>query len=137
MATESVPTATRSTHMTDRQQLIPDASHPIDVTPTTGHVVVSRNGVVIAQSDRALTLIEATIPPVQYIPLEDVDQAILERTDHSTYCPYKGEAAYYSIVTADDQADNVVWTYETPYDAVADIAGHVAFYPDQVEISIG
>lgn len=137
MATESVPTATRSIHMTDRQQLIPDASHPIDVTPTTGHVVVSRNGVVIAESDRALTLTEATIPPVQYVPLEDVDQAILERTDHSTYCPYKGEAAYYSIVTGDDQADDVVWTYETPYDAVADIAGHVAFYPDQVEISVG
>lgn len=99
--------------------------------------MVLRNGVVVAESDRALTLIEATIPPVQYVPLEDVDQAIVERTDHSTYCPYKGEAAYYSIVTGDDRADDVVWTYETPYDAVADIAGHVAFYPDQVEISVG
>ncbi len=122
--------------MTDRPHLIPDASHPINVTPTEGRVVVTRDGVVIAESDHALTLTEATIPPVQYVPLDDVDSSLLERTDHSTYCPYKGEAAYYSLVAGDDHAENVVWTYETPYEAVAEIAGHVAFYPDQVDISI-
>lgn len=122
--------------MTERQKLVPDASHPIDVVPTHGRVVVSRQGSVLADSTRALTLREATIPAVQYVPFADVDAALLERTAHSTYCPYKGEAAYYSIVVGEDRAENAVWTYEAPYDAVADIAGHVAFYPDQVDITI-
>ena len=66
-----------------------------------------------------------------------MDPSVLERTDHATYCPFKGDAGYYSIVMDGERADNAVWTYEAPYDAVAEIAGHVAFYPDQVEISVG
>lgn len=123
--------------MTNRPHLVPDASHPITVTPTDGRVVVSRNGRVIAETDRALTLQEASYPPVQYVPLADVDPSVLERTDHATYCPYKGDAGYYSLVDGDARAENVVWTYDAPYDAVAPIAGHVAFYPDEVEISVG
>ncbi|SIS00220.1 DUF427 domain-containing protein [Williamsia sterculiae] len=122
--------------MTERQKLIPDASHPIDIAPTNARVVVSRNGRVVADSNRALTLREATIPAVQYIPLDDVDPALLEPTDHSTYCPYKGDASYYSIVDGGDRAANAVWTYHAPHDSVSDIADHVAFYADQVEISI-
>lgn len=122
--------------MTDRPIRIPDDSHPIEITPTTGRVTVSRHGRVIADSTRALTLREASIPAVQYIPLEDLDRALFEHTEHSTYCPYKGDASYYSIVIGDDRAENAVWTYETPYNAVSEIAGHVAFYPNQVEISI-
>ena len=120
-----------------REKLIPDASHPITVTPTEGHVVVRRGDVTIAESDRALTLQESTYPAVQYVPLDDVDAAVLEATDHSTHCPYKGDAGYYSLVVGDERADNAVWTYEQPYDAVAAIAGHVAFYPDQVTVTIG
>lgn len=123
--------------MTNRPHLVPDASHPITVTPTDGRVAVSRNGRVIAETDRALTLQEASYPPVQYVPLADVDPSVLERTDHATYCPYKGDAGYYSLVDGDARAENVVWTYDAPYDAVAPIAGHVAFYPDEVEISVG
>lgn len=123
--------------MTNRQHLIPDASHPITVTPTEGRVVVTRHGRVIAETDRALTLQEASYPPVQYVPLADVDARVLERTDHATYCPYKGDAGYYSLVDGDARAENVVWTYDAPYDAVAPIAGHVAFYPNEVEISVG
>lgn len=119
-----------------REHLIPDDSHPITVTSTDGRVVVTRHGRVIAESDRALTLQEASYPPVQYVPLADVDASVLERTDHATYCPYKGDASYYSLVDGDARAENVVWTYDAPYDAVAPIAGHVAFYPDEVEISV-
>jgi uncharacterized protein (DUF427 family) len=123
--------------MSDRPHLIPDERHPITVTPTGSRVVVTRGDHVVADTTRALTLQEASYPPVQYVPLEDVDPAVLERTDHATYCPYKGDAGYYSLVVDGERADNAVWTYETPYDAVGEIAGHVAFYPDQVSISVG
>jgi uncharacterized protein (DUF427 family) len=123
--------------MTQKQRLVPDASHPITITPTADRVVVTRGGRQIADTTRALTLQESTYPPVQYVPLADVDPAVIERTDHATYCPYKGEAGYYSLVVDGERADNAVWTYDAPYDAVSEIAGHVAFYPQQVEITLG
>jgi uncharacterized protein (DUF427 family) len=115
---------------------IPGPDHPITVVATGGHVVVRAGDRVIAETDNALTLQESTYPAVQYVPLADVDPAALERTAHATYCPYKGEASYYSLVLEGETKDNAVWTYETPYDAVSQIAGHVAFYPNQVEITI-
>jgi uncharacterized protein (DUF427 family) len=117
---------------------IPDATHPITVKPTGAHVTVRVGGVTVAESDNALSLAEASYPVAQYIPLADVDPAVLERTETHTYCPYKGEASYYSVRTPDGttQAD-LIWTYEQPYDAVAEIAGHVAFYPDRSEIRVG
>ena len=120
--------------MTVRPVLEPTDAHPITVTPTGRHVVVRVNGDVIAETDDALTLQESTYPAVQYVPLADVDPAVLERTDHTTYCPYKGDASYYSLVADGDSHDNAVWTYEAPYDAVAPIAGHVAFYPNVVDV---
>jgi uncharacterized protein (DUF427 family) len=117
---------------------IPDATHPITVKPTGAHVTVRVGGVTVAESDNALSLAEASYPVAQYIPLGDVDPAVLERTETHTYCPYKGEASYFSVRTPDGttQAD-LIWTYEQPYDAVAEIAGHVAFYPDRSEIRVG
>jgi uncharacterized protein (DUF427 family) len=117
---------------------IPDATHPITVKPTGAHVTVRVGGVTVAESDNALSLAEASYPVAQYIPLADVDPAVLERTETHTYCPYKGEASYFSVRTPDGttQAD-LIWTYEQPYDAVAEIAGHVAFYPDRSEIRVG
>jgi uncharacterized protein (DUF427 family) len=123
--------------MTDKPRLLPDEGHPITVTPTDGRVVVTRGDRTIADTTRALTLQESTYPAVQYVPLADVDPAVLERTGHATYCPYKGDAGYYSLVVDGERAENAVWSYETPYDAVSEIAGHVAFYPNQVEISVG
>jgi uncharacterized protein (DUF427 family) len=122
--------------MTTRQTLIPDAAHPIDISPTSGRVTVRRNGEVIAVSDRALTLREAAYPAVQYIPIYDVNQALLEPSRHTTYCPYKGDANYYSIVIDEDRAENAVWEYHVPHSAVDTIARHIAFYPDQVEIEV-
>ena len=75
-----------------KEQLIPGPDHPITITPTEGHVVARVGDQVIAETDRALTLQEASYPPVQYVPLADVDQSLLQATDHETYCPYKGDA---------------------------------------------
>ncbi|AQV99025.1 DUF427 domain-containing protein [Cupriavidus necator] len=119
--------------MTDKPVKIPGPDHPITITPTAGRVVVKVAGVTIADSDAALTLTEATYPPVQYIPREHVDMAQLERTAHTTYCPYKGNCSYYSIPAGGERSRNAVWSYEAPYPAVAAIALHVAFYPDRVD----
>ena len=116
-----------------KQVLQPGPDHPITVEPTKARVVVKAGGRVVADSRNALTLQESTYPAVQYIPLADVDSAVLERTGHETYCPYKGEAGYYSLEAGDVKAENAVWTYEKPYEAVAAIKDHVAFYPNVVD----
>jgi uncharacterized protein (DUF427 family) len=116
---------------------IPDASHPITICPTGSRVTVRVDGTVIAQSDSALSLAEASYPVVQYIPLADVNQALLERTTTQTYCPYKGDANYYSVITPGGATQtDLIWCYEHPYPSVAQIAGHVAFYPDRAEITV-
>jgi uncharacterized protein (DUF427 family) len=112
---------------------LPGPDHPITVDPNPARVLVSVAGRVIADTRKALTLREASYPGVQYIPREDVDMALLERTDHATYCPYKGECAYYSIPLGGKRSANAVWTYEDPFAAVAEIKDHLAFYPDRVE----
>ncbi|WP_410574048.1 DUF427 domain-containing protein [Amycolatopsis sp. cmx-4-61] len=116
-----------------KQVLQPGPDHPITVEPTKARVVVKAGGRVVADSRKALTLQEASYPAVQYIPLADVDASVLERTDHETYCPYKGEAGYYTLNAGDVKGENAVWTYEKPYDAVAPIKDHVAFYPNVVD----
>jgi uncharacterized protein (DUF427 family) len=122
--------------MTDRKILIPDANHPIMVVPTEQAVVVRQGPLQIAKTHNALTLSEATYPPVRYIPRDDVDMTQLERTTHTSYCPYKGEANYYSIPALGEAGVNAVWTYEAPFDAVAGIASHLAFYPDRVSVEV-
>ena len=122
--------------MTDKPVRIPGPDHPITITPQGGRVIVSVDGRVIADSREALTLQESTYPAVQYIPRKDVDMAALVRTELSTYCPYKGDAAYYSLTDVGASGTDAVWTYEAPYDAVAAIKDHLAFYPDRVEIRV-
>ena len=119
--------------MTSRSVKIPGPDHPITITPTQRRVVVTVGGRVVADSRNALTLQEASYPAVQYVPRADVDLSLLERSAHTTYCPYKGDCAYYSLPAGGERAANAVWTYEQPYDAVAAIRGHVAFYPDRVD----
>jgi uncharacterized protein (DUF427 family) len=119
--------------MSSRPVKIPDARHPITVRPNPARVVVKAAGKVIADTRSALTLREATYPPVQYIPRQDVDMAQLQRTEHTTYCPYKGDCAYYDIPAAGNRGENAVWTYELPFEAVAPIREHLAFYPDRVD----
>jgi uncharacterized protein (DUF427 family) len=112
---------------------IPGPDHPISVVPHPARVVVTVAGKVVADTTDALTLQEAAYPAVHYIPRKDVDMSLLVRTDHATYCPYKGDCAYYSIPSGGERATNAVWTYEAPYDAVAVIKDHLAFYPDRVD----
>ena len=112
---------------------IPGPDHPITITPTPKRVVVTVGGRVVADTRAALTLQEASYPAVQYVPRADVDMTLLERSAHATYCPYKGDCAYYSVPAGGERAANAVWTYEQPYDAVAGIRDHVAFYPDRVD----
>jgi uncharacterized protein (DUF427 family) len=112
----------------------PDARHPITVEPAAEHVVVRAGGRVVADSTSALRLQEATYPAVYYVPFADVDQTLVQRTDTSTHCPYKGDASYYSIVTPEGEITDAIWTYDEPYPAVAPIRSHVAFYAGRVEI---
>ena len=112
----------------------PGPDHPITVETNTKRVCVTWNGQVIADSRHALTLREATYPPVQYIPRADVKMALLKHSDHSTHCPYKGDAAYYSIELEGSRSENAVWSYEEPYEAMMAIKDHLAFYPNRVSI---
>jgi uncharacterized protein (DUF427 family) len=111
----------------------PSPDHPISIERNSGQVVVSVAGRVLADTREALTLSEAHYPAVQYIPRKDVDMTLLARTDRTTYCPYKGDASYFSIPLGGERSTDAVWTYETPYAAVADIKDHLAFYPDRVD----
>jgi uncharacterized protein (DUF427 family) len=123
--------------MSNRPVLEPTASHPITVEPTEKRVTVRIGGEVVADTDNALTLQESTYPAVQYIPLSDVVSERLRPSDTETYCPYKGDASYYHVVTtAGETVDDAIWTYEKPYPAVGQIAGHVAFYPDKADITV-
>jgi uncharacterized protein (DUF427 family) len=119
--------------MKEKQIKNPGPDHPISIERNPARVVVSVAGRVIADTRDALTLREADYAPVQYIPREDIDRSQLKRTDHATYCPYKGDCNYYTIPVGGKKSVNAVWTYENPYPAVAQIKGHVAFYPDRVD----
>jgi uncharacterized protein (DUF427 family) len=119
--------------MADKQIKIPGPDHPITIEVNPSRVVVKVSGRIIADTRDALTLREASYPPVQYIPRRDVDMAVLARSEHTTYCPYKGDASYYSIPAGADRSINAVWTYEAPFDAMAQIKDYVAFYPDRVD----
>jgi uncharacterized protein (DUF427 family) len=111
----------------------PGPDHPISIAPNGKRVRVTFAGRVIADTTHALTLRETTYAPRHYIPRNDVDMSLLARTTHQTYCPYKGEAAYYSIKVGDNVADNAIWTYEDAYPAVVEIQGYLAFYPNRVD----
>ena len=118
--------------MTDKPMKIPGPNHRISIEANPSRVVVTIGGKVIADTRGALTLREASYPAVQYIPRRDVDMTALTRSEHTIYCPYKGEASYYSIPVGGDRSTNAVWTYETPFEAMAQIKDF-AFYQDRVD----
>ena len=119
--------------MNEKQIKVPGPDHPISIERNLARIVVSVVGRVIADTRNALTLREGDYPPVQYIPREDVDLSQLKRTEHATYCPYKGDCSYYSVPVGGKKSVNAVWTYQNPYPAVVQIKEHVAFYPDRVD----
>ncbi|MCG6858238.1 MAG: DUF427 domain-containing protein [Salaquimonas sp.] len=109
--------------------------HTITVSPFNGEVTVEFDGKRIAQSTKAVELYEANHAPAIYLPMGDVDQALLRHSSHTTHCPFKGDASYWDIVIGDHEIDNAVWAYETPYDEMLELAGLVAFYPNKVKIT--
>jgi uncharacterized protein (DUF427 family) len=119
--------------MPDRAIKVPGPDHPITIAPNPARVVVSAAGQVLLDTRGALTLREAAYPPVQYLPRADVDMALLARSEHTTYCPYKGECSYFSIPLGGARSVNAAWSYEAPYAAVAAIRGYLAFYPERVD----
>ena len=120
-----------------KEQLTPGPDHPITIETTGKRVTVTAGDQVIARTDNALTLREASYPPIQYVPIDDVDPSALRPSAHETYCPYKGDASYFTVNTPEGELENVIWTYEQPYEAVAEIGGHVAFYANRVDVAVG
>jgi uncharacterized protein (DUF427 family) len=112
---------------------VPGPDHPITIAPAEGKVRVTVAGKTVAESTRALRLGEKGYPPVFYLPRSDADMTVLVRTTHSTYCPYKGDCAYYSIPIGGTKSENAVWTYENPYEAVASVKEYLAFSPRGVD----
>ena len=115
----------------------PSADHPITISPTQEKVVVRVGDEVVAESSSALTLREGNYPPVQYIPVADVTSTMSGPTATTSYCPYKGDCSYFTIATSDGEVADAAWGYAAPFPAVAEIAGHVAFYPNKVTITVG
>lgn len=111
----------------------PGPDHPISIAPISRRIVVTVAGRTVADTRNALLLREANYPPVAYIPRQDADMSLLTRSDLTSYCPYKGDCTYYGIPAGGEKSANAVWTYETPYPAVGQIGGHLAFYPNRVD----
>jgi uncharacterized protein (DUF427 family) len=119
--------------MADKVVKIPGPDHPISIETNPSRIVVKIAGKIIADTSAALTLRETSYPPVQYVPRQDVDMTVLTRSEHTSFCPYKGDASYYDIPAGGDRSRNAVWTYEDPFEAMAQIKDYVAFYPDRVD----
>lgn len=109
--------------------------HAITIEQNPHRVKVSFGGTVIADTTQALVLKEGSLPPANYIPRSDVQMSYLQRTDHSTHCPFKGDASYFSVRVGDQIADNAVWAYENPIDSVAQIKDCLSFYVEKLGVS--
>ena len=132
-STSGKSTAGKSTAGKNKEIRIPGPDHPITISPAEGKVRVTVNGIIVAESARALRLEEKGYPPAYYLPRSDADMSLLVPSEHFTYCPYKGDCAYYSIPVGGAKSEHAVWTYEKPYEAVADIQEHLAFDRSRVE----
>ncbi|MDT0310165.1 DUF427 domain-containing protein [Streptomyces sp. DSM 44917] len=119
-----------------RETRIPGPDHPITTEPARARVTVRAHGRVLAETTDALVLREAHYPPVHYLPPGAMDPALLRRTETRTYCPYKGEAGHWAVLTPDGEIADAAWSYDAPCPAVAEIAGRLAFYPSRVEITV-
>jgi uncharacterized protein (DUF427 family) len=118
-----------------RPRLTPGPDHPITITTSDRPVTATLDGVVVASSERALVLAEASYPPVYYFPREDVELSHFTSTDTESYCPYKGECSYFTVAGGERSETDAAWSYEQPYDAVSQIAGRIAFYPDRITVA--
>ena len=106
----------------------------VDIEPATRRWRASVDGATIADSIGAVLVFETDHDPVVYFPRGDVDMSLLERTEHHTFCPFKGDASYWSIRVGDRLLPNAVWTYEDVFEEVMPLKDYVAFYPDRVQV---
>jgi len=116
---------------------LPGLEHPITIAPANARIRVSFAGTVIADTTGALVLKEASYAPVYYIAREDIDMSLFSRSEHRTHCPYKGDAAHFTLDVSGKRAENAAWSYEQPYPAMREIESRIAFYPkrvDQIEV---
>lgn len=113
----------------------PDKNHPITISPYAGEVVISLNETEVARSRNALALDEADFRTIYYLPRNDVNMALLAKSDRTTYCPYKGDAAHYTVTAKGEQVRHLAWSYEEAYPAVSEISDFVAFYPKRCTVS--
>ena len=114
--------------------------HPdyrVDLEPSDVRVTVRAGNTVVADSTRTLVVRETKHDPVVYVPRDDVRFELLEATDHHTFCPFKGEASYFTARAGDQVLENGIWSYEDPFPEVAGLKDYVAFYPDRFEIATG
>lgn len=111
----------------------PGHAHTINIEKNPNRIKVTFNGTVVADTQQALILKEGSLPPANYIPREDVQMFYLQRTNHSTHCPFKGDASYFTVSVNGKTEDNAVWTYEAPIDSVAQIKDYVVFYPEKMD----
>jgi uncharacterized protein (DUF427 family) len=107
--------------------------HKVDLIKSDKHVLVIFNGEVVADSERTIIVDESGHSIVYYFPRSDVRMDYMQRTDHHTYCPFKGEASYYTLTVGDKKEENAVWTYEEPYDQVRELKNYLAFYANRVD----
>lgn len=107
----------------------------VDLEPNAERVCVRFNGEIVADSTKTLVVRETKHDPVVYVPRADVRFDLLEATDHATFCPFKGEASYWTLRVGDRTEENVVWGYADPFEQVSALVDYVAFYPDRVEWS--
>jgi uncharacterized protein (DUF427 family) len=117
----------------EKRMKIPGPDHPISIKANPSRVLIMVGRQIIAVTREALTLREASYPAVQYIPRRDVNMTALVRSEHTTYCPYKGDASYYSVPAGGDRSINAAWSYETPFEAMKQIQEYLAFYPDRID----
>ena len=115
------------------------AKHPdyqVEIIPTADRVRILAGDNILADTTRPLRVTESRHHPVWYLPMEDVADSLLTKTSHSTYCPFKGEASYWSIHTATTALENAVWGYENPFVECEPLMEHVAFYTDRVALEV-
>ena len=120
-------------HSKDKEIRIPGPDHPITISSVESKVRITVAGRTVAESTQAFRLKEKGHPPVYYLPRNDADMSLLVPTEHYTYCPYKGDCAYYSIPIGGSKSEHAVWTYENPYETVANIKEYLAFDPSRVD----
>jgi uncharacterized protein (DUF427 family) len=110
------------------------SAHAIEIAPFGGRVRIRFGGAIVADTAHAMMLEESDLPPVFYLPRDDVRMEHLSPSERTSHCPHKGDASYFHLSSGGQRLTDAAWSYEAPYPIALSIAGHVAFYPDKVEI---